>query len=510
MDTEIELKFLVSSDVGSRLPALLQSYNIRQHDQQHLANTYFDTADLALGSIKAGLRIRSQNGKMEQTVKLAGSQVGGLHQRPEHNVPLTVHSPDLFLFPEHIWPEQFNVNLVQQSLQPLFSTDFLRQRWLLTIEDTDIELALDSGEVQAGEQRETIHELELELVKGDVSQLFELADDLVKAGGLRLGAISKAQRGYRLAGFSAPPRLQMLEPLPLAATDNCEQTMMALLHKGLSHWQHHEEGWLAEPGDRLEWLMQLREGVSLVHQTLLLFGNQVSHHVNSGWIDDLLWLQQQLSWLDRAQMLAYLTADKGHYLRRLDCQKSVLGQLQAQQQQLPDEAQLEALFYSARYGRLMLGLTHWLYRQDWRAGLAASQTVQLAAPVGELARQRMEDSWHILRNSALGEPTLDGERYIQQKGKLRRNLMIGLCFSTLYPEADRIGFRMPWLDILRGIEDLDMLSPLQEVSEQLDATEAAELEQWLARKQQFLLEALEQSRTQALLMKPYWQSFTSR
>ncbi|MGO1616652.1 MAG: CYTH and CHAD domain-containing protein [Oceanisphaera sp.] len=505
MDTEIELKFLVTPEVGSQLPTLLQPYHISQHDQQHLANTYFDTADLALGSIKAGLRIRSQNGHMEQTVKLAGSQVGGLHQRPEYNVPLTVHSPDLSLFAADIWPKGMQVEQVQQHLQPLFSTDFLRKRWLITMGDTEIELALDAGEVQSGYQREAIHELELELVKGDVSQLFELADALVKAGGLRLGAVSKAQRGYRLAGFGVAPQLQMLEPLPLTQTDHCEQTMVALLHKGLAHWQHHEEGWLAEPGARLDWLMQLREGVSLVHQTLLLFNDQVSHRVNSGWIDDLLWLQQQLSWLDRAQMLAYLTADKGHYLRRLECQLSVLDLLEDQLQQLPNEADIEALFYSARYGRLMLGLTHWLYRQDWRAGLAAEQSKQLAAPVADLAQQRLDESWQVLRHSALGEPSLSEARYIQQKGKLRRNLMVGLCFSTLYSKADSISFRMPWLDILRGIEDLDMLSPLTEVQESLSESEAVELAAWLERKQQFLLEALEQSRRQALLLTPYWQ-----
>ncbi len=503
MDTEIELKFLVSADVANRLPTLLQSYQILKQDQQHLANTYFDTADLALRKMDAGLRIRSQNGEMEQTVKLAGSQVGGLHQRPEYNVPLTVHTPDLSLFPARIWPEGANPAQIQQSLQPLFSTDFLRRRWLLVVDGTEIELALDEGEIQAGDKREPIHELELELVKGDASQLFELAEILVKEGGLRLGAVSKAKRGYQLAGLSPRLGLHMLEPLALQPGDACEQTMVALLHKGLRHWQHHEEGWLAEPD--LEWLVQLREGVSLVHQTLLLFGELVSHRVNSGWIDDLLWLQQQLSWLDRAQMLAHLTGDRGHYLRRLDCQKTLVSQLMAQQAQLPDEAQLRTLFYSPRYGRLMLGLTHWLYRQDWRAGLAPAQTAQLAAPVADLARKWLDDSWHTLRHSALGKPELNGAQYIQQKGKLRRNLMVGLCFSTLYPEVDRMAFRMPWLDILRGIEDLDMLSPLLDLSEDLDEQDGAELDEWLARKQRFLLEALEQSRSQALLLKPYWR-----
>ncbi|MCT7653959.1 hypothetical protein MBH78_02535 [Oceanimonas sp. NS1] len=119
------------------------------------------------------------------------------------------------------------------------------------------------------------------------------------------------------------PELQALEPPVLQPNESCEQVMVTLLHQALTHWQHHEEGWLARPG--IDWLVQLREGAALVHQILLMFGERVSLRVNSGWVDDLLWLQQQLSWLDRAQMLAHLTTDKGHYLRRLDCRKACSG-----------------------------------------------------------------------------------------------------------------------------------------------------------------------------------------
>ncbi|OYD25542.1 CYTH domain-containing protein [Oceanimonas baumannii] len=503
MDTEIEIKFLVSRDINGSLTDLLPPCQILEHDHRHLANTYYDTASLDLRRAGAGLRIRSQNGDMEQTVKLAGSQVGGLHQRPEYNVALSAHSPDLSLFPASIWPEDIDIYALQQELQPLFCTDFVRQRWLIALNGSEIELALDEGEVQAGERREPILELELELVRGDASVLFELAEQLVQGGGLRLGAVSKAQRGYRLAGLSPMPQLQPLEPTPLAPGEPCEQSMVALLHQALGHWQHHEEGWLSQPG--IDWLVQLREGAALVHHILLMFGERVSLRVNSGWVDDLLWLQQQLAWLDRAQMLAHLTADKGHYLRRLDCRKSLLRLLAGQQQNLPDEQRLRELLYSPRYARLVLGLTHWLYRQDWRAGLSREQQSRLLAPVSELAAPLLEDSWQTLRHSALGAEELTAEQYIQQKGKLRRTLMVGLCFSQLFPEAERLGFRMPWLDILRGIEDLDMLSPLPDLSEQLSPAEAEELEQWLARKQGFLLEALEQSRRQALELTPYWR-----
>ncbi|MCT7653958.1 hypothetical protein MBH78_02530 [Oceanimonas sp. NS1] len=63
----------------------------------------------------------------------------------------------------------------------------------------------------------------------------------------------------------------------------------------------------------------------------------------------------------------------------------------------------------------MLGLTHWLYRQDWHAGLTREQQALLSAPVDELAAPLLEDSWQTLRHSALGADELSVEQYIQQR-----------------------------------------------------------------------------------------------
>jgi len=80
---EIELKFVVNGDVYGYLDSLLSRQNVLSRDDALLDNLYFDTADLQLRSLDYGLRIRSENGQHEQTIKLAGSSVGGLHQRPE-------------------------------------------------------------------------------------------------------------------------------------------------------------------------------------------------------------------------------------------------------------------------------------------------------------------------------------------------------------------------------------------------------------------------------------------
>ncbi|ART82073.1 hypothetical protein CBP31_05085 [Oceanisphaera profunda] len=331
MNTEIELKFLVSPALVSRLPALLARHEICQHDQKTLANTYFDTPSLALGRMKAGLRIRNQNGKLEQTVKLAGSQVGGLHQRPEYNVDLAEPQPDLALFPAHIWPADFVLAQVQADLQPLFSTDFLRQRWVVKFNETEIELAFDTGEVRAGKEQDPIQELELELVNGEVADMFAFAELLLHEGGLRLYAVSKAQRGYCLAGLSAGPQLQALTLVAgtalletvLPETEQDKRALLSRLAQGVEHWQHHEQGALSSTDQKDDWLGQVRIGVALVEQSLVSLNKKAPESAQVAWLEELTWLQAQL-----------------------------------QTEKLSDE-----LFYSPRYGRLLLQLTHYLYAE---------------------------------------------------------------------------------------------------------------------------------------------------
>ena len=329
MNTEIELKFLVSPEFIAHLPSLLTGYEICHHDQKTLVNTYFDTPNLALGQLKAGLRIRQQNGKLEQTVKLAGSQVGGLHQRPEYNIDLSQPQPDLNLFPAKIWPLGFAVAQVQADLRPLFSTDFVRERWLVKFQDTEIELALDVGEVGVQEKIDPIQELELELVSGKVTELFAFAERLLTAGGMRLSDVSKAQRGYQLAGLAQRPQLQTLSLPSKPLSDPQAPDTAALLNRlsqGVEHWQHHEQGLLTHGCDNNQtelWLAQVRAGVALVAQSLALLEKLRADARLSHWLVELTWLQAELA------------ADHD----------------------------LAELFYSARYGGLLLQLTHYLYAQ---------------------------------------------------------------------------------------------------------------------------------------------------
>jgi inorganic triphosphatase YgiF len=89
-------------------------------------------------------------------------------------------------------------------LQPLFRTDFERQRWVITHAEAQVEVALDQGEVSVPGTalRAPILELELELLSGPDTALQALAHALRQSPGGPLALLpsdtSKAQRGMAL------------------------------------------------------------------------------------------------------------------------------------------------------------------------------------------------------------------------------------------------------------------------------------------------------------------------
>ncbi|MGL6004167.1 CYTH domain-containing protein [Aeromonas sobria] len=260
MQIEIEIKFFVACDIQAGLSNLLNSLEIKESSQQQLGNVYFDTPTLALRQLDMGLRIRRCDSFAEQTIKCRGQIVGGLHARPEYNTPVSGDLPTLSAFPDEIWPTLPERDSIQQQLVAQFRTDFLRSHWLIAFEGAEIELAWDQGEIVGSQGSTTINELELELKSGDTAALFALAQHLAKLGGLRLGAQSKAQRGYRLAGLGKPLALQAL-----VASEDIDS--ITGVNEGLRHWQHHEQLWLEHPQDKgiqQQALAALCQGIELV------------------------------------------------------------------------------------------------------------------------------------------------------------------------------------------------------------------------------------------------------
>lgn len=207
---EVELKFLINIDIIDDIASFLDRLG-KPTECIQIANYYFDTANKDLHQHKIGLRIRRWNDQSEQTVKMAGTQIGAMSQRPEYNVNYVGMIPELALFPRDIWPQTINIETLQPELKEQFRIDFQRQRWLVEIGASTIEVAIDQGAIFAdgngngnGNERkqacqEPICELEAELVSGSITDLLQFSEMLTKEFTLVPGPLSKAQRGFMLA-----------------------------------------------------------------------------------------------------------------------------------------------------------------------------------------------------------------------------------------------------------------------------------------------------------------------
>ncbi|MDP2504538.1 inorganic triphosphatase [Oceanobacter sp. 3_MG-2023] len=201
MTYEIELKLRFAPEHAI---ALQQALDVRATRGGHstLNNTYFDTEQGDLSRQACALRIR-QNGEssFEQTLKTRGSNQGGLSVRHEWNWPLDHHQLDTTLLASDVvrahWPD----GVCADSLLPLFSTNFARQRWVWQRGPSQVEVVLDRGLIQGGGTEVPLCELELELLQGDPADIWWMAETLGAEVPLWMSDISKAERGYRLLGM---------------------------------------------------------------------------------------------------------------------------------------------------------------------------------------------------------------------------------------------------------------------------------------------------------------------
>ena len=195
---EIELK------LEGGLAAVKAAFNaIKTSDAEaeprarNLASTYYDTADGALRAKRHVLRVRKSYRRYIATLKWQADESNAL-VRGEREARLASSDLDIACLGPDIAAAVLGVTkgapLVEQ-----FTTQIKRRVRTVNTGHTQIEAAFDTGAVVAADRREPVCELELELKGGDEVGLYEFAAELCVAHGLRLGVLTKAERGFMLA-----------------------------------------------------------------------------------------------------------------------------------------------------------------------------------------------------------------------------------------------------------------------------------------------------------------------
>lgn len=409
MATEIELKFIAGESAIAALPDFLSKWPNVYEGKQTLSNTYYETDDNFLRKRRMGLRIRSFDGKYEMTLKTEGNVIAGLHQRPEYNVSLSEPALSLALLPEDIWPQNCDLVELQSHLKPLFSTDFIREKWLVTYESSEIELALDRGDIKAEALSEPLNEIELELKQGEVSDVLAFAQRLSELGGLRLGSQSKAARGYRLSQPQALPKIKAFSIVSTAPKSTVEQALTQTIEAALSYWQYHEDLWLAGEGNARSSVI---EAITVIRQIWVIWGGMIPRKATA-------------TLRERLQQIEEVLEEKNNDAQRV-C-------------------------YQPDYVQAKLALTQWIVDKQWLTLVDKKGLAKLNSSFKRFADIMLSRSAKLLKDAFSSE--LAEQEFKDRQPLLHRQIISFQLLAGAYSVEAVNLYLKPWRDLLTAIAE---------------------------------------------------------
>jgi len=372
--------------------------------------------------------VRRSGRQWIQTVKGGGSVLAGLHQRDEWEAPVAHDTPDFTKITDPGLIRLFAREDLRQRLHPLFVTEFSRTAWLLETEAGDqVEMALDRGEIRAGQGSAPICEVELELKAGNPAALYELALALQEAAPLHPENASKADRGYALC---APPdaALPVKATVPEVGREmTVDAAFRAIAWNCIDQLQDNRNRLLL--GYDPELVHQMRVAVRRLRSALGLFAAAAPGIQNAVLAAELRWLVGELG--PARDWDVFLGETLPPVVEALPGEEGLVWlQRQAAKACLEKHEQACAAAAGQRYDEIMLRLGAWLWRAPWRTTTFAAD---LDMPVPVFAARMLARRYRQVcrRGRRLRAQTAEQRHALRIAAKKLR--YAAEFFSGLYP-----------------------------------------------------------------------------
>jgi triphosphatase len=226
-----------------------------------ISDTYFDTDDWRIHRAGFALRIRSESGKAEATLKSLRSSSTEMANRREVTETLG-EGTESGSIAHSTGPVGTRVQAVSgaHQLQPLFEVHTSRQRYAVRAVNEDEplgEIALDETVIARphGQPQTSIQRVEVEALTDVHEPLQSLVKALRTDLSLESASDSKYSQGLKSVGLAPPPSPEFA-PTAVDSTMRMGEIALANLRRHLSSWYRHEPG--ARLGDDPEELHDLR------------------------------------------------------------------------------------------------------------------------------------------------------------------------------------------------------------------------------------------------------------
>lgn len=286
MNLEPELKFRVAQGKLASL-AKMRMPGAGAEASRKLVSTYYDTRKHKLHRHNLTLRVRRTDDQYVQTVKRT---TPGSFARGEWEANLDHARPELDKATDSPLASVAGKKF-RRKLKPIFRTSVHRTTRAVHIGSSEIELAIDRGDLTAGRRSQPIAELELELKKGKTADLFRVARRLERKMAVELDLRSKAERGYGLAN-GGPRKAVHAEVIELDGSMSANDAFNVIAFSTLRQFAGNSDGVRA---GRAEAIHQMRVGLRRLRAAISLFEEILPGAATTKMKAELKWLTATLA-----------------------------------------------------------------------------------------------------------------------------------------------------------------------------------------------------------------------
>jgi triphosphatase len=408
-------------------------------------SVYFDTGNQKLHKNGLLLRVRRVGNRYIQTIKANGNS--GLFERDEWEAEIAGQAPDLSLAAGTALEPLVNDELRRQ-LRPLFETRVRRTVYPLADNGRAIVLAVDRGTIDTGSRSAPLCEIELELERGNIADLFEVARELTHALPVQLAFKSKSDRGYELVDGErgAPVNAARIDLIPGTSTRGVFQTIgRACLNQVLDN----------EPalikGDP-EGVHQMREGLRRLRAAMSLFAALLRDPQTATIKTELKWLAAELAPARELEVLlqrVILPVKRRHphwggipSLSQEFAKKRKMALMRAQH-----------AVTCVRFHALTLETAAWLETGQWTKPQDASVRERGDVAIEGFAAEQLTRRWRKIRKKGEALAQLDAPTRHKLRIMAKKLRYAAEFFASLFPGKQPAKRRDKFLRALERLQD---------------------------------------------------------
>ena len=443
MGSEIELKFQVSPRDMKKLSAArsLRPIGATTREVEKLLSVYFDTGDRRLRRKGISLRVRHNGDGRVQTIKTQKSSIPFSRGQWEHKID--GDRPDL-KFMRGTPLAQLRTKKLSSALSPIFATRICRVTRLLNEDGSRIEMALDEGSVRAGRKTELISEVELELKRGKVLELFKLAKRIGSLVPAKLAFKSKSERGYDLlADATVPSRLA--DEIKLKSGMSTGKAFQVIGRSILRHVVDNEAA--VRKGDS-DGVHQMRVGLRKLRAAISIFAELLHDGQTERIESEVIWMTGELG---PARDLDVYIKTRIEPLRKTRPRNRGLREFAgdlALQRRTAFEGMKHAID-SARYRSLILDILQWIEAGEW----LKHSKIRACRPVHHFAAKSLAQQFAKVLRKQKG--VLEFDSLQLHKLRIRFKNLRYSCefFRSLFKSRKTSHRRRRFIDCLADLQD---------------------------------------------------------